>query len=263
MNNFVGALVLACSAIAEPIEPYSILIDFDPEEKELVEEGVISPEDLLHSEEATSEIILLPEPLAVTAVEASKPPGKWDETQKLSLETFKEIVATDVENVWVVAYIDPRCRDCLILSLEWEKLTQIEEREKRKIKLGYVDISVEENWKIIQDHTKGKKMTHTPQVTLYGQDKQHPHFYNREKQPSAGGVHKWVSSYADYHGYGWWNPDDYTGAAGHPGYGPKDGYNRRGYGIGKRRSYDSKLRHDGGLGKHGVAVGYGGKGYTS
>ena len=76
-----------------------------------------------------------------------------------------------MENVWVVAYIDPRCRDCLVLSLEWEKLTQIEEREKRKIKLGYVDISVEENWKIIQDHTKGRKMTATPAVTLYGQNK--------------------------------------------------------------------------------------------
>lgn len=168
----------------------------------------------------------------------------------MTLETFKEIVATDVENIWVVAYIDPRCRDCLILSVEWEKLTQIEERERRKIKLGYVDISVEENWKIIQDHTKGKKMTHTPAVSLYGDDKVHPHFYE-PNHPSADGVHKWVSSYADYHGYGWWNPEQYDGATAHPSYQglhgqSDDGINRHGYGIEKRQGHDSK-KHDGAL----------------
>ena len=52
------------------------------------------------------------------------------------------MVTTDIENVWVIAYIDPRCRDCLTLSMEWEKLTMIEEKEMRKVKLGYVDISV-------------------------------------------------------------------------------------------------------------------------
>jgi len=58
-------------------------------------------------------------------------------------------VTTDVENVWVIAYVDPRCRDCIELSIEWDKLTMIEEKEKRKVKLGYVDLSVSENWKII------------------------------------------------------------------------------------------------------------------
>ena len=154
---------------------------------------------------------LLPQPLAVTNKEAEKPPGNWTDEQKLTLETFKEIVAADVENVWVIAYIDPRCEDCLILSVEWEKLTQIEEREKRKIKLGYVDISVEENWKIIQDHTKGKKLTHTPEVALYGDDKEHPHMYPRD-QPTARGVHTWVSSYADHFGYGYWRPEQYKGS---------------------------------------------------
>ena len=134
---------------------------------------------------------------------AKKPPGKWTDEQKLTLETFKEVVAADVENVWVVAYIDPRCRDCLILSVEWEKLTQIEEKTKRKIKLGYVDISVEENWKIIQDHTKGKKMTQTPAVTLYGKNKESPHWYPND-QIDAKGVHTWASSYADHFGYGYW-----------------------------------------------------------
>ena len=163
---------------------------------------------------------MLPKPTAKTNEEASTPPGKWTDEQKLTLETFKEIVATDLENIWVVAYIDPRCRDCLILSLEWEKLTQIEEKEMRKIKLGYVDISVQENWRIIQDHTKGKKMTHTPAVTLYGDNKESPYWYTKEAHPSAKGVHTWVSSYADHFGYGYWDPNSYTG----PGVGYYHGY---------------------------------------
>ena len=163
----------------------------------------------------------------------------------------------------MVAYIDPRCRDCLVLSLEWEKLTQIEEREKRKIKLGYVDISVEENWKIIQDHTKGKKMTATPAVTLYGEDKNKPYWYNKEKHPSAGGVHKWVSSYADYYGYGYWDPEQYDGPTAHRyGHRHHDGVNRHNYGIGYRKSIDSR-HHDGALSKFGVRTGSAGKGYLT
>lgn len=159
-----------------------------------------------------------------------------------------------------MAYVDPRCRDCFILSVEWEKLTQIEERVKRKLKLGYVDISVEENWEIIQDHTKGKKMTHTPAVTLYGSDKAHPQWYNKEDSPSADGVHNWASSYADYYGYGYWNPEDYDGVAAKTDH--ADGYNRHGYGIGKRDGYDTK-KHNGGLAKAGVYSGKDGKGYRS
>ena len=102
-------------------------------------------------------------------------------------------------------------------------------------------------------------MTHTPEVALYGADKSSPHFFDKESNPSANGVHKWVSSYADYYGYGWWNPEQYTGVAvkGHD-----DGINRHGYGIGKRRGFDSK-KHNGALHHHGVAVGYGGRGYTT
>lgn len=266
-SSIAGSALLAAYAAASPIDPSSIIINYDNEEKELLKEGVLSQEDIIYNDDAHSEVILLPKPTAHDDAHAEKPPGLWTDNQKLTLETFKEIVATDVENVWVVAYIDPRCRDCLILSLEWEKLTQIEEREKRKIKLGYVDISVEENWRIIQDHTKGKKIKNTPEVTLYGKDKEHPYFYNKDA-PSADGVHKWVSSYADYHGYGWWNPEQYHGAGakyGQHGHGHgrgADGVDRHGYGISKRRGYDSK-KHDGALHKIGVHVGRNGKGYTS
>lgn len=94
-------------------------------------------------------------------------------------------MATDIDNVWVVAYVDPRCRDCISLSIEWERLTQIEEKVKRKIKLGYVDISVTENWKIIQDHTKGRKLTHTPAITLYGENKEVPYWYKTPDSATA------------------------------------------------------------------------------
>ena len=53
------------------------------------------------------------EPLVEFPDQAKKLPGKWRDEQKLTLETFKEIVTTDTENVWVIAYIDPRCHDCI------------------------------------------------------------------------------------------------------------------------------------------------------
>jgi hypothetical protein len=182
------------------------------------------------------------------------------DNQKLTLETFKEIVTTDVENVWVVAYIDPLCHDCVTLSVEWEKLTMIEEKERRKIKLGYVDISVTENWKIIQDHTKGKKMTHTPAVTMYGDNKETPYWYEKEAHPSANGVHTWVSSYADHFGYGYWNPDEYKGASVQPKvnhfYVDKKGSHHGFYVV------NDTPRHEGVLSYAGVQVGLNGKGYV-
>jgi len=177
-------------------------------------------------------------------------------------------VTTDTQNVWVVAYIDPRCRDCLTLSIEWEHLTEIEEQEMRKVKLGYVDISVTENWQILQDHTKGRRITHTPQVTLYGDNKEAPHYYP-EEQPKAERIHTWVTSYADAFGYGYWNPDEYTGAGVYPRYMPyNNGYyhgmpnslynqNYGGYGgyqeggyagyVNDPGYYDNPYRHEGAL----------------
>ena len=118
----------------------------------------------------------------------------------------------------------------------------------------------------MQDHTKGKKITYTPQVTLYGDNKKSPHFY-KSMSPEAEGVHTWVSSYADYFGYGYWNPDEYYGAGVHqkgyyvPQVG-KDNYMLSRYGIGKREHHDG-MRHEGDLAKIGVATGANGKGYST
>ena len=70
--------MLACITMATPIDPELVLIKYDDEEKELLEEGVITPEDIVENPlEASSEIILLPEPLAKTDADAIRPPGKW------------------------------------------------------------------------------------------------------------------------------------------------------------------------------------------
>ena len=198
----------------EPIDqqPFDVFAESSP--IVLVEDPLTAQVVDVH-ELPGSDVVLLPEPLA-QKVEDSVLQGHWHDAQKLSLETFKEVVATDVDNVWVVAYVDPRCRDCLTLSIEWERLTQIEEKVKRKVKLGYVDISVSDNWQIVQDHTKGKKITHTPAVTLYGDNKESPYFYDGEEHPSAAGVHSWVSSYADHFGYGYWDPEHYQGTSAIP-----------------------------------------------
>lgn len=57
-------------------------------------------------------------------------------------------------------------------------------------------------------------------MTLYGENKESPNFYVEEAQPKAERIHTWVSHYADAFGYGYWNPDEYTGAGVIPRYLP-------------------------------------------
>lgn len=122
-----------------------------------------------------------------------------------------------------------------------------------------------ENWKIIQDHTKGKTLTHTPAVTLYGDDKVKPYWYPKDAV-TAEGVHTWVSNYADHYGYGFWDPDHYDGTGAlshhaHPGQPGLPGPGTGKYGIGRGKgAYDSS-RHNGAMANVGVAIGKGGKGY--
>ena len=150
MKSFLTTTLVVANlaAYAEEIVDPLAIVEVTGDELAAIAEGVAAAKDLIEVSNP-EDVTLVPTPIVKSNEIAKKPPGKWTDEQKLTLETFKEVVAADVENVWVVAYIDPRCRDCMILSVEWEKLTQIEEKTKRKIKLGYVDISVEENWKII------------------------------------------------------------------------------------------------------------------
>ena len=90
MKTYLAALMLLAGStptLASVIEPAVALIDLSEEDRELLNEGSLLPDDIL--KEGTSEVTLLPRPLAQTVEEAEKPPGYWDDAQKLSLETFK------------------------------------------------------------------------------------------------------------------------------------------------------------------------------
>jgi hypothetical protein len=100
---------------------------------------------------------------------------------------------------------------------------------------------------------------------MYGANKESPYFYDDEDHPSAGGVHSWVSSYADHFGYGYWDPDMYQGTSAIPNcMFSEEGcpLDRHGYGIDERYAVDTE-RHDGKLGQAGVAIGPNGKGYVT
>ena len=79
-NIFTVALVLAARSgvFAEPITPAVALVDVSEEDAELIQEGVITTEDIImNEEESTSDVVLLPEPIAETAEEAVQLPGEW------------------------------------------------------------------------------------------------------------------------------------------------------------------------------------------
>jgi len=68
--------------------------------------------------------------------------GGWEKFNRLDVATFKSTVLKETESVWVVAFIDPSCRLCQNLSVEWGKLIQLESIGLRKVKFGYIDVTV-------------------------------------------------------------------------------------------------------------------------
>ena len=124
MKSFLTTTLVVANlaAYAEEIVDPLAIVEVTGDELAAIAEGVAAAKDLIEVSNP-EDVTLVPTPIVKSNEIAKKPPGKWTDEQKLTLETFKEVVAADVENVWVVAYIDPRCRDCMILSVEWEKLT--------------------------------------------------------------------------------------------------------------------------------------------
>ena len=118
----------------------------------------------------------------------------------MDVETFKKTVVTDTENVWVVAFIDPLCGGCKRLAVEWEKLVTVETVTVRKVRFGYVDISVEANKEILQSYTGGKTVQYTPTVFMYGSDKAHPVEYEGDYKLAS--LETYIGSYCDSHGFG-------------------------------------------------------------
>ena len=80
----------------------------------------------------------------------------------------------DTENVWIVAYIDPACGECKKFAIEWERLRTVETIKYRRVRLGYVDITLEASRKVVGKYTAGKDVKYTPSVFIYGDDKRNP-----------------------------------------------------------------------------------------
>ena len=184
--------------------------------------------------------------------------GVWEKYYRLEVEDFKQTVVTDTENVWVVAYIDPACGGCKRLAVEWERLTTVETIRVRKVKFGYVDVTVEANKEILQTYTAGKSVEYTPTIFLYGDDKYSPVLYDGDYKFDS--LNSWICGYCDDHGYGI-IADDYDLGYGYGlglGHG-RLGLGRRGLGLGHGRL---GLAHGRRCGRVGYGrVGYGRVGY--
>lgn len=101
----------------------------------------------------------------------------WDGFRHLTPTDFENEVISDSENVWIVAFIDPYCGGCQRLATEWPKLKAAESMKSRKVKFGYVDISVESQADIMRKHVGQNKIQLTPTVLVYGRDKANPNEY--------------------------------------------------------------------------------------
>ena len=100
--------------------------------------------------------------------------GLWNRSYKVKEDTFEQVVIRDVENIWIVAYIDPACGACKKFSIEWEKLRTVETIKYKKVKLGYVDVTLEASRKIVGKYTQGKEVEGTPTLFVYGNEKMAP-----------------------------------------------------------------------------------------
>ena len=182
--------------------------------------------------------------------------GAWNKSYNLSVETFEKTVVTDEENVWVVAFIDPACGYCKKLVVEWEKLRTEETIKSRKVKFGYVDITVEESYEIVNKYTAGRSVQATPSVFVYGREKLAPSVYSGDF--SFNSLGDYIVGECDSQGYGLHqvghghdaegcNIDAHYKYPNHNGHGHGDGYGS-GYG-----SHDNRNRS----GYGGYGNGYG------
>ena len=158
--------------------------------------------------------------------------GLWARYYRLEVETFKATVIDDTINAWVIAYIDPACGGCKRLAVEYEKVTTVEQIKMRRVKFGYVDITIPSNAFILNNYVAGQQIQYTPTVFLYGANKAAPVLY--EGDYKADSLTSFVCGFCDKEGYGI------------TGYGP-NGYGR--YGV----TYTVHSPY----GPHGLNAGYG------
>ena len=104
--------------------------------------------------------------------------GGWEDSYRLEIETFESTVVTDEENIWVIAFIDPACGYCKKFVTQWETIKTTETIKTRKVKFGYVDITLEGSKKITKEYAAGKEVEYTPSLYVYGHDKHDPAVYD-------------------------------------------------------------------------------------
>ena len=109
------------------------------------------------------------------------------------------MVIRDVENIWIVAYIDPACGACKKFSIEWEKLRTVETIKYKKVKLGYVDVTLEASRKVVGKYTQGKDVTGTPTLYVYGDQKMEPIEFKGDL--TAKNINEYLVKYAEDNGY--------------------------------------------------------------
>ena len=104
--------------------------------------------------------------------------GLWASSLRLDVNTFFNAVIRDDQHLWVVAFMDPSCRNCQRFAPQWNKLRAYESMTSRSIKFAYVDISKQENKDgIVMKYTPyahNSKQISTPTIIFYGRDKSHP-----------------------------------------------------------------------------------------
>ena len=71
--------------------------------------------------------------------------GQWAKTLRLDASSFYDVVMRDDDHLWVVTFMDPKCKHCSRFVPQWVKLKQYEHLQKRNVKFAYVDITIPEN----------------------------------------------------------------------------------------------------------------------
>lgn len=130
--------------------------------------------------------------------------GLWNNSVKLDNRNFYDTVMGDSKNVWLVAFMNPKCPKCQKFVYQWDLVKNYDYIKDRPIKFGFVDITKEDNYReVALKYTpyayKSQQMT-TPTLIIYGRDKRHPEEYTGEQ--TAYSLGDYLSYFSDYNGYG-------------------------------------------------------------
>ena len=123
----------------------------------------------------------------------------WSGYNKMTIDSYKNTLLTDTENVWVVAFITPHCAMCKDLAPIWGQIAKADTIGLRKVKFGYVNLDDEKSTDIIDTYTGDLSIEYTPSVIVYGSDKADPIEYDGDY--SYDDLNRKLCGYCDKHGF--------------------------------------------------------------